>query len=224
MWNQFYPDTFDKLLKRGAQRVLLSTAEDLSAFTQELQKETDRGLPLVAAALIDELLSETLRGFFIENGSPDKLLNGASAPIGTMSARVNLCHALGLIDDYEKSETELIRKVRNRFAHARHGLSFGDATIKGLCSSFSSPVPEGDAYPAHSPRFRLMNATICVVLRLYHRADWVALERRKPKVWVEPDFTRWRSTKEEPPPKGDVVLGLHPQQVTPLTFGTKPKE
>lgn len=204
--------------------MLLSTAEDLAIFTQELQKETDRGLPLVAAALIDELLSDTLRSFFIDNSTHDKLLNGATAPIGTMSARVNLCHALGLIDDYEKAEAELIRKVRNRFAHARHGLSFGDDAIKGLCSSFSSPLPEGDANPAHTPRFRLINATICVVLRLYHRADWVALERRKSKVWVEPDFTRWRSTEEEPPSKGEVVLGLHPQQVSPIRYGTKPEE
>jgi hypothetical protein len=204
--------------------MLLSTAEDLAIFTKELQKETDRGLPLVAAALIDELLSDTLRSFFIDNSTHEKLLNGATAPIGTMSARLNLCHALGLIDDYEKSEAELIRKVRNRFAHARHGLSFGDDAIKGLCSSFSSPLPEGDAYPAHTPRFRLINATICVVLRLYHRADWVALERRNSKVWVEPDFTRWRSTEKEPPSKGEVVLGLHPQQVSPIRYGTKSEE
>ncbi|MCC5989353.1 MAG: hypothetical protein JJT95_16895 [Pararhodobacter sp.] len=204
--------------------MLLSTAEDLAIFTKELQKETDRGLPLVAAALIDELLSDTLRSFFIENSTHEKLLNGATAPIGTMSARVNLCHALGLIDDYEKSEAELIRKVRNRFAHARHGLSFGDDAIKGLCSSFSSPLPEGDAYPAHTPRFRLINATICIVLRLYHRADWVALERRNYKVWVEPDFTRWRSTEYEPPSKGEVVLGLHPQQVSPIRYRIKPEE
>lgn len=204
--------------------MLLSTAEDLASFTQELQKETDRGLPLVAAALIDELLSDTLRCFFIENGSSDKLLKGASAPISTMSARLNLCHALGLIDDYEKSETELIRKVRNRFAHARHGLSFNDATIAGICSSFSSPIPDGDAYPVRTPRFRLTNATICVVLRLYHRADWVALERREPKVWVKPDFTRWRSTEAELPSEGEVVLGLHPQQIAPMKYGEKAED
>ena len=75
--------------------MLLSTGEDLAVFMKELQSETDRGLPLVAAALIDDLLSETLRSFFIENGSADKILKGASAPIGTMSARLNLCHALG---------------------------------------------------------------------------------------------------------------------------------
>ncbi|WP_416549244.1 hypothetical protein [Phaeobacter sp. JH18-5] len=177
-----------------------------------MQKETDRGLPLVAAALIDDLLLRTLSSFFVENGSSDKLLKGASAPVGTLSARVNLCHALGLIDDYEKSEIELIRKIRNRFAHARHGLTFADKSMQGLCASFTSPLPEGIDYPVHTSRFRLVNATVCIVLRLYHRADWVELERREAKVWVEPDFTRWRSTESEPPEQGQVVLGVAPKK------------
>ena len=40
-------------------------AKDLSQFLGELQTETDRGLPLVAAALIDEKLLEALQGFFV---------------------------------------------------------------------------------------------------------------------------------------------------------------
>lgn len=193
--------------------MLLSTAEDIGAFAAELQRETDRGLPLVAAALIDELLKRTLHSFFIENSSAGKLLDGAMAPVGTMSARLNLCHALGLIDDYEKAETELIRKIRNDFAHARHGLSLDDESIRGRCLSLTSPMPDGELYPTNEPRFRLVNATMCVVLRLYHRPEWVALERRKEKVWVDPDFTRWRSTEREPPEDGQVVLGLHPAQL-----------
>lgn len=191
----------------------LSTASDLAAFTQELQNETDRGLPLVAAALIDELLADSLRNFFVEDCSVEKLLDGASAPLGTLSARLNLCHALGLIDDYEKSEIEIIRKIRNRFAHTRHGLSFDDKVIVGLCTSLSSPLPEGSAFQKPTVRFRLINAAVCMVLRLYHRADWVALEKRQAKVWIDPDFTRWRSTETDPPPKGEVVLALHPSQV-----------
>ncbi|MGB5080714.1 MAG: hypothetical protein WBO23_08220 [Burkholderiales bacterium] len=44
--------------------MLLSTAEDLAKFVEELKRETDRGLPLVGAALIDDRLTETLRAFF----------------------------------------------------------------------------------------------------------------------------------------------------------------
>jgi len=41
-----------------------------------------------------------------------------------------------------------------------------------------------------------------IVLRLYHRPDWVALERRKPKTWVSEDDTKWRSFEDDLPPPG----------------------
>jgi hypothetical protein len=38
----------------------LDHAEDLAKFVEELKRETDRGLPLVGTALIDEKLRDTL--------------------------------------------------------------------------------------------------------------------------------------------------------------------
>lgn len=182
--------------------MLLSTAEDLAAFVKELQSESDRGLALVGAALIDEKLKETLRTFFVEGKAAGKLLDQGNAPLGSMSTRTDACHALGLIDDYEQSEIDLIRKVRNEFAHAIHGLSFKDNRVAGLCSSLTSDLPTDGQFPLTEPRFRYTNAVVCVVLRLYHRPDWVALERRKAKTWVDSDATKWRSFASDPPPAG----------------------
>lgn len=182
--------------------MLLTTAEDLAKFVDELRRESDRGLPLVATALIDQLLRDSLRAIFCENGSPSKLLDGSNAPLGTFSSRIDACFALGLIDQFEYGEINLLRKVRNEFAHARHGINFETSKIQGLCSSLKSDLPLGADYPINDPRFRFTNATVVIVLRLYHRPDWVALERRQPKTWVSEDATRWRSFEDEPPPPG----------------------
>jgi mannitol operon repressor len=45
--------------------MLPSTVQDLANLIEELKRETDRGLPLVAAALIDDWLTETLRPFLV---------------------------------------------------------------------------------------------------------------------------------------------------------------
>jgi len=182
--------------------MLLSTAEDLAAFVSELKRESDRGLALVGAALIDEKLKQTLRSFFVEGKAATKLLDQGNAPLGSMSTRINACHALGLLDDYEQCEIDLLRKIRNEFAHHTHGLTFKEHRVVGLCSSLTSRLPTDGDYPLTDPRFRYMNATICIVLRLYHRPDWVALERRSAKVWVDPDATRWRAFESETPPPG----------------------
>lgn len=186
--------------------MLLSTAEDLSKFVDELKRETDRGLPLVGAALLDDRLTETLRSFFCEGPSANKILDEANAPLGTFSSRTETCYALGLIDEFEYIEIGLIRKVRNEFAHAKHGVTFLSPRVQGLCSSLKSDLPQGADYPLQDPRFRFTNAVVCLALRLYHRPDWVALERRKHKTWVDPEATRWRSIGDGLPPPGLPVM------------------
>lgn len=186
--------------------MLLSTAEDLAKFVDELKRETDRGLPLVAAALIDDRLAETLRSFFCEVQSATKLLDDGNGPLSTFSSRTEACYALGLIDEFEYTEIGLIRKVRNEFAHAKHGISFSSPRVQGLCSSLKSDLPQGSEYPLQDPRFRFTNAVVVLALRLYHRPDWVALERRKPKSWVDPNATMWRSIEDGLPPPGLPVM------------------
>jgi mannitol operon repressor len=110
--------------------MLLSTAEDLAKFVEELKRESDRGLALVAAALIDDKLGEALRSFFCEGPSAAKLLDDSNAALGTFSSRSEACFALGLIDSYECAEIALLRKVRNEFAHAKHGMSFQTPRVK----------------------------------------------------------------------------------------------
>lgn len=182
--------------------------EDLTHFLEELNRETDRGLPLVAAALIDERLEETLRSFFCEGRTATKLLDEANAPLGNFAARSHACFALALVDEFEYSEIELIRKIRNVFAHAKHGMSFRNEKVKALCSSLRSNLPGGAGYDLSDPRLRFVNAAVCIVLRLYYRPEWVARERRQPKSWVPEGASRWISVDDEKPPAGVPVIAV----------------
>lgn len=186
----------------------LDHAEDLARFVDKLKRETDRGLPLVGAALIDEKLLETLQAFFIDGSSSKKLLTEGNAPLGTFSSRIEACFALGLIDEFEYQEISLIRKVRNEFAHAKHGTTFQTEKIRGFCSGLKSDIPDDPDYPIKDPRFIFTNAIVCVVLRLYYRPDWVVQEMREPKTWVTADATRWRSIEDEKPPEGVPVMTI----------------
>ncbi len=181
-------------------------AEDLAKFVEELKRETDRGLPLVGAALIDEKLLETLQAFFIESKSSNKLLTEGNAPLGTFSSKIEACYALGLIDEFEYQEIGLIRKIRNEFAHAKHGLSFQSEKIKGYCTSFKSDLPQDLDYSANDYRFRFMNSVVCIVLRLYYRAAWVQKERRESKTWATADASLLRFFEEEQPPERAPVM------------------
>ena len=71
------------------------------AALQELNKETDRGVALVATSFLDKLLMDMLAAFLIENASAKALLSGFNAPFGSFSTRIAGCLAMGLITDLE---------------------------------------------------------------------------------------------------------------------------
>lgn len=160
-----------------------SDLADFSNFLAEFQGETDRGAALVGAALIDLRLSDTLRAFMVSPKAAADLLDGGTAALGTFSSRIKATFALGLIDKHERDECDLIRKVRNEFAHQAHGLTFTDPKITALCDKLQSDLPGGREAHVDLPRFVFVNAVILTVMRLTYRAERVAAERRVTRTW-----------------------------------------
>lgn len=143
-----------------------------SEFLVEFQKESDRGAALVGAALLDARLERILRSHFIEGKSSNELLDGGNAPLASFSSRIKCCHALGLITGDEKQDIDLIRAIRNAFAHQDHGLNFENAKIKGLCSSLIPRRPKSiQEKIEYSARIRFIDAVIFNSLQLWYRPE-----------------------------------------------------
>ena len=91
--------------------------ERLSRFFNQLHPESDRGAALIARAMIEDSLGEILVAFLADTKAKSKLMKGPTAPFGTLSARISVCLALGLIGEDEYHEMEIIRDIGNKFAH-----------------------------------------------------------------------------------------------------------
>ena len=101
----------------------------LHTFLNAPKGSTDRGRALVAASLIEEMLDEVLRGLVLDNSATKKLFDDRNAPLSTFSAKASASRALGLISREEFSDIELVRKIRNSFAHSEM-CSFENEKIK----------------------------------------------------------------------------------------------
>lgn len=104
---------------------------DLNAFSGPFRAESDRACAVLGAALLDvrleSLYSRRLRCF------GDELLSN-SGPLGTFSARIRLARSLAWISDDVHNDLNLIRLIRNEFAHnVDHALSFADQSIADRC-------------------------------------------------------------------------------------------
>jgi DNA-binding MltR family transcriptional regulator len=108
-------------------------SKDSQKFFDVLNSEKDLPLILVAASYIDACLASILKRKLKKSSITDQLIN-IKGPIGTFSARADLCYALGLIQKNLYQDLATIAQLRNEVAHHHLELSFDDQSILELCN------------------------------------------------------------------------------------------
>jgi mannitol operon repressor len=155
--------------------------KEFMAFLEQLKAESERGEVLISAAMIDDLLMRTVAAFLIEGASANRLLSGFNAPLGTLSARIEMAAALGLISDDEHHDANIIRKVRNEFAH-NLPVSFDNPRIRQSCAALRLSAKDyGDVIVP--PRGQFSTAATALILNLTNRPHYVGEKRLAWQGW-----------------------------------------
>jgi DNA-binding MltR family transcriptional regulator len=155
--------------------------EFLGALKVWNDEESGRGVVLIAAAMLDEVLEKCIRAFLVEDDEVDGLLKGSNAPIGTLWARINLAYSLGILSRAEYEECHRFRKIRNQFAHHIH-VSFSNQQVIDLCANLNLYVKHNDETRKH-PRGKFEIAALGIILCLTNRQQYVADRRLKYSDW-----------------------------------------
>ena len=112
----------------------------ISDFSEELlaslNGESNRGIALVAAAMLDEALLALLLRSILSTLSDDnsridvrgKLFDDRG-PLQTFSAKIDMAYVSGCIDEDDWKALHIVRKIRNEFAHSV-SLDFSDQSIQ----------------------------------------------------------------------------------------------
>lgn len=101
---------------------------EIRAIVDEFKNESDRATVILGAAKIDAMLYLLITKFLKPcSGNQDELLDGDS-PLGTFSARINICQRLGLINIHFAKSLHIIRRIRNSFAHEFKGVALSSGS------------------------------------------------------------------------------------------------
>jgi DNA-binding MltR family transcriptional regulator len=128
---------------------------------EELRNQTDRGLAVVGATIVEEQLkSLILRGFTKVNQEVRRMFDPDHA-LGSFSPKIRLAYAVGFVSHAVYCDLDLIRQIRNRFAHCTHYahqqgdpeaiVTFEHKTIRSWASSLRAPIELG-IVEASTPR------------------------------------------------------------------------
>jgi DNA-binding MltR family transcriptional regulator len=113
--------------------------EEYQNFFLSLVNESERGLAIISFAYIDTMMQSLMLAEFNPqvSGGAESLLS-PQGPLDTASARSKMCAALNWITQDTYRDLDLLRKIRNEFAHNPLATSFEDTKIKGLLSSMTT--------------------------------------------------------------------------------------
>ena len=93
-------------------------AAEAAAFVRSLTNESERAAVVLGAAKLDALLELLLkRSLLACPGGKDDLFD-TERPLGTFSAKISAAYRLGLIDKDFEYALQVVRKIRNSFAHS----------------------------------------------------------------------------------------------------------
>ena len=110
------------------------------AFNSSLSEESDRARVIVVACWIEEFLKVKLMNEFSKgNAKARKELFSANGPFATFSAKINAAFCAGWIDSDVHHDIQIIRKLRNIFAHSYDPASLDEEEIRNLIQSLRVP-------------------------------------------------------------------------------------
>ncbi len=139
---------------------------------------SNRDFCIEAALIIERALNEVLKAFFTEQTSESFFgKSGKPGKIKDFELKIDLAYGLGLISSEHQIAINILRKIRNRFAHDPDLHHFEhDDVVLGAIRSLANSAP---AELRLSHRDKLLSTATHLLFTLTQRAAIVINERRK---------------------------------------------
>lgn len=126
--------------KEDEKSILKRQYEDFCEFVNEFKEESDRAAVVLGASKLDQMLGLVLERFLLPCPNRTDQLFDNNGPLGTFSAKIDVCHRLGLIDSEFCKAIHLVRRIRNSFAHEVYGASLNNGSHKDRIKSLYAPI------------------------------------------------------------------------------------
>jgi DNA-binding MltR family transcriptional regulator len=161
-------------------------------FVLALEHESDRGFVLATTAWIEDMLqlvikatirisTEVLGDEDARMKKLDEVLSDSRGGLGGLKARTTFCAALGVIDDDQQKQIELLARIRNHFAHFAGPSTLDDPALADEIRSFVQMAsyhydPEGQAMEGDRHWFRMivlaLGAKLIGLVEIIDKKTW----------------------------------------------------
>jgi mannitol operon repressor len=148
---------------------------NMETYFKELDGESDRACALLAGAAIAEGLGDLLKRYFVKLEETDinRLFNDQRASLGDFASRTDVSFALGLINPRERLAADVIRKIRNVFAHTLAQIDFSHELIVSELRKISPGLP----LPDKTIKLSFIGISMSLYIALLERRSYLRKQR-----------------------------------------------
>ena len=109
----------------------------LGSAIAEIDKSPDRSAAIVAAAFVDDYLARALKRRMHQDEKAINEMFGSSGPLGSFSSKIRLALLTGLCSNAACKDLDIVRAIRNEFAHSVLTMDFQSQRVKDLSANLS---------------------------------------------------------------------------------------
>ncbi|WP_296577428.1 hypothetical protein [Phreatobacter sp.] len=113
--------------------------KDGEAILAELAVATDRSAAILGASIVDVELTAMIRRFLRDDPKLFAEAINGNGFLSSFSARINIAYMINIYGNTAYADLNLIRKVRNDFAHDLRKGDFEEGSIRGRCAALKAP-------------------------------------------------------------------------------------
>jgi len=148
-------------------RLRTPTADDIRSIAQQIIDErNDRGAAILAATLVENAITYAIKrqnGRFAYQAA--KLFEN-DGPIGSFDAKILIAECFGMFGPTTRHNIDIIKHVRNTFAHTPIPITFDTQEIRSACDSLiEPPIADRDGRPWASARAKFVAACYAITKR-----------------------------------------------------------
>ncbi|MFL6690150.1 MAG: hypothetical protein ACJ8IR_08220 [Alphaproteobacteria bacterium] len=137
--------------------------DELDLVTKEASNSTsDRAMALMNASLVDAALQTLIKGHLVPMSKEELAsLFERDGPLSSFSKLIRVSFAFGMINDEMKRNLNIVRELRNTFAHSRIFITFETPAIATACGLLTQWYTEYKDVPHDKdhPRTKYLGAS-----------------------------------------------------------------
>ncbi|MES2243295.1 MAG: MltR family transcriptional regulator [Pseudomonadota bacterium] len=118
---------------------------DWNRMIDSFHKESDRGAAVLVGGFVENYLGVYLQSLVVDAKVADDLFQ-AVGPLSSFSQRIAVARAFGFISKNDYDDLNLIRRIRNHFAHHPLEASFSESPVVQLATHLSEQETASESH------------------------------------------------------------------------------